>query len=134
MPRSASYATALALASMLLVGGAAHAQAGKPVTIDMQLSEFHFAPSHLDLTKGQTYLLRVTNDGKHAHSFSAKDFFKAVDLSPAASAKVGDGDIEVPTGQTVEVEVTAAKAGSYEMHCSHPLHSTLGMKGQIVIH
>ena len=29
--------------------------------------------------------------------------------------------------------LTPQKPGTYEMHCTHPFHSMLGMKGQIVV-
>lgn len=135
MPSFAARAvTVLALAPMLVFAGGAFAQPGKPIAIDVQLSEFSFAPAQLDLNSGQAYLLRLTNSGKHAHDLSAKAFFQTAALDPGASAKIDHGEIDVPEGQTVEVELTPGKPGSYEMHCSRPMHSMLGMKGKIVVH
>jgi len=136
MPPSAARAIAAAFlisTPMLAVADPALAQAGKPTVIDIKLSEFRFAPAQIELDHGQTYLLRLTNDGRHAHDLSAKDFFKAVALDPAAAAKINNGDIDVPEGQTVEVALTPSTPGTYEMHCGRPMHSMLGMKGQIVV-
>jgi plastocyanin len=136
MPPSAAPSIAAALlisAPMLAMAGQAFAQPDKPTVIDIKLSEFRFAPAQLELAHGQTYLLRLTNDGKHAHDLSAKDFFKAAALGPDTSAKIKNGDIDVPEGQTVEVALTPSAPGTYEMHCARPMHSMLGMKGQIVV-
>jgi uncharacterized cupredoxin-like copper-binding protein len=127
-------ATVLVLASMLVPVGGASAEAVKPTVINVQLSEFSFAPAHIDLNHGQAYVLRVTNAGKHAHDLSAKAFFQTVALSSAASAMTDDGDIGVAEGQTVDVELTPTTPGTYEMHCTHPMHSMLGMRGQFVVH
>ena len=137
MPPSAARSIAAALlasAAMLAVADHAFAQADKPTVIDIKLSEFRFAPTQIELAHGQTYLLRLTNDGQHAHDLSAKDFFKVATMGSDASAKIKNGDIDVPEGQTVEVELTPGTPGTYEMHCARPMHSMLGMKGEIVVH
>ena len=136
MPTFAARAAAavLAFGPMLVVADGAFAQARPPTVIELRLSEFRFAPADIDLTHGQTYLLRLTNDGKRDHDLSAKAFFQTAALGPGGAAKVDNGDIDVPEGQTVEVELTPASPGTYEMHCTRPMHSMLGMKGRIVVH
>ncbi|MGC1302073.1 MAG: cupredoxin domain-containing protein [Caulobacteraceae bacterium] len=113
---------------------AAHAMAQPaPTVIPVELTEFHYSPANIELEQGHSYVLRVANTGGVAHDLSAKAFFQTVALAPGAADKVHDGDIEVPKGQTVEVAFVASKAGSYEMHCTHPLHTMFGMKGHIVV-
>jgi len=123
-----------AVASML-AAAIAHAQPPAPPTvISVQLSEFRFAPATLELNAGQPYVLRVTNSGKHGHDLKAKAFFDAVSLGAHSAAKVKDGAVEVAPGETADIALTPTAAGSYEMHCTHPLHATMGMKGQITVH
>jgi uncharacterized cupredoxin-like copper-binding protein len=130
--RPALAAGALAL---VLAASAASAQpAPSPTVIAVQLSEFSFSPTTIELTHGQTYVLRLTNSGKHGHDLKAKAFFEAVSLAPDSAAKVKDGAVEVAPGETADVALTPTAAGSYEMHCTHPLHATMGMKGQITVH
>jgi plastocyanin len=46
---------------------------------------------------------------------------------------VKDGAVEVDEGQSVDVTVTPIKPGTYPLTCTHFLHETFGMKGQIVV-
>jgi uncharacterized cupredoxin-like copper-binding protein len=112
----------------------ASAQTAAPTVIAVQLSEYRFTPETIELNRGQSYVLRLTNSGKHGHDLKAKAFLQAVSLAADSAAKVKDGAIEVDPGETTDVALTPTAAGSYEMHCDHPLHATLGMKGQIVVH
>jgi len=123
-------AAALTLAAALPLASAAVAQ---PQTIRVELSEYKFAPMEIDLAKGQTYVLHLTNTGSKSHDLSAKAFFATVALGPASAAKVKNGDIDVDEGESVDVTLTPQQAGAFEMHCTKFLHAMLGMKGQIVV-
>ena len=63
-----------ALAAML-AAGAAGAQGEAPTVVAVQLSEFSYSPTTIELNRGQAYVLRLTNSGAHAHDLSAKAFF-----------------------------------------------------------
>jgi plastocyanin len=126
-------AAMLASVSLLEVCGVAQAQPAQPTVISVQLSEFRYSPAEIDLDHGQSYILRVTNTGKRAHDLSAKAFFQAVTIAPADAAVVQGGMIEVAPGEMASVTLTTTTAGTYEMHCTHPLHSMLGMSGKIVV-
>jgi len=123
------------LAAMAVAAMPASAALAQPTVTPIQvvLSEFHYAPSEIDLVHGQTYVLRITNDGKHAHNLSAKAFFATVALDPASAASVKNGAVEVVSGESADVELVPKTPGTYEMHCTHPLHSMLGMTGKIVV-
>ena len=114
--------------------GAAGAAVAQPTVINIQLSEYKFAPMQLTLEHGQAYVLHLTNTGGKAHDLSAKAFFETVALAPGSAAKVKGGDVDLDEGESVDVALTPQKPGTYEMHCTHPFHSMLGMKGQIVVH
>jgi uncharacterized cupredoxin-like copper-binding protein len=121
---------ALVFGGSMVIAGAACAQ---PTVINVQLSEYKFAPMQLTLEHGQAYVLHLTNTGGKAHDLSAKAFFQTVTLAPASAAKVKDGDVDLDEGESADVALTPQKPGTYEMHCTHPFHSMLGMKGQIIV-
>ncbi|HLY80333.1 MAG TPA: cupredoxin domain-containing protein [Caulobacteraceae bacterium] len=121
---------ALVLTGALAVAGVAVAQ---PTVVNIQLSEYKFAPAQLTLEHGQAYVLHLTNTGGKAHDLSAKAFFQTVALAPGSAGKVKDGDVDLDDGESADVALTPQKPGTYEMHCTHPFHSMLGMKGQIVV-
>jgi uncharacterized cupredoxin-like copper-binding protein len=120
----------LAFGAGLAVASAAAAQ---PTVINIQLTEYKYAPMQLTLDHGQAYVLHVTNTGGKGHDLSAKAFFQTVTLAPGSAAKVKDGGIDLDEGESADVALTPLKPGTYEMHCTHPFHAMLGMKGQIVV-
>jgi plastocyanin len=122
-----------ALAASLALGLASAASA-QPTVINVQLDEYKYVPMQIDLHAGQAYVFHLTNTGSKDHDLSAKAFFATVALDPATASKVKNGDIDVDEGESVDVAFTPRAAGSYEMHCTRPFHSMLGMKGQIVVH
>jgi plastocyanin len=123
----------LLAALALVVPAAAAAQDTRATVIAVQLSEFRYGPAEIDLVHGQPYVLRITNVGKRAHDLSAKAFFATVTLNPASKASVQDGAVEVVSGETADVAFIAQTPGTFEMHCTHPLHAMLGMTGKIVV-
>jgi uncharacterized cupredoxin-like copper-binding protein len=102
---------------------------------DMQitLSNFNFAPNMLHLQRNMSYAIHLMNNASGAHSFSAPGLFAAVAIAPEDRAKIVNGRIEIPAGQTVDVVITPMTAGSYPIVCTHFLHQTFGMKGEAVI-
>jgi uncharacterized cupredoxin-like copper-binding protein len=131
MQSSSKALGAFVLSLAVAAGGVAFAQ---PTVINIQLSEYKYAPMQLTLEHGQAYVLHLTNTGGKAHDLSAKAFFETVALAPGSAPKVKDGDVDVDEGESVDVALTPQKPGTYEMHCTHPFHSMLGMKGQIIVH
>ena len=123
----------MALVLMGWVAGAHAQDAATPTTISIALSEFKITPSTIALQPNHPYTFHLTNLGGSGHSFSAKAFFKAVTAAPASTEAVADGTIEVPKVGAVDVTFVTGQAGEFEMHCTHPLHSTFGMKGKIVV-
>ena len=101
--------------------------------IQVTLSNFNFAPNMLRLQRNMSYAIHLMNSASGGHSFSAPGFFSAMTVAPEDRAKIVNGKIEIPAGQTVDITVTPMTAGSYPIVCSHFLHSTFGMKGDAVI-
>jgi plastocyanin len=126
-------ATIVAAVGLMAASGDGRAQSAQPTVITVQLSEYRFAPAEIDLDHGQTYVLRVVNSGTKAHDLSAKAFFQTVTLAPGSASEVQDGEVELAMGESADVTFTTGAPGTYEMHCTHPLHAMLGMKGRIVV-
>ncbi|MCT2558881.1 cupredoxin domain-containing protein [Tsuneonella sp. YG55] len=102
-------------------------------TIAVELSNFAFAPATIELVHGRAYALQLTNTGSGGHNFAAPRFFAAAAVDPADRRSIRKGGIEVGKGATVTVRFTAPAAGHYDVRCTHFLHSTFGMKGEIVV-
>ncbi len=126
-------AAGLGASALLGVAIAAHAQGPDASVVNVEMSEFHYAPAEIDLLQGHRYVFHITNTGGVAHDLEAKDFFQTVQLAPEAAAKLSGGRIELAKGETLDVAFVTSKPGVFEMHCTHPLHSVFGMKGKIVV-
>lgn len=109
------------------------ANAQEPAVVQIHLANFRFSPNPIMLHHGRAYVLRLVNDARGGHDFTAKDFFVASAMTSAERARVADGEIEVPPGQVREVRLTAPASGTYSLKCSHAFHKAFGMKGKIVV-
>ena len=109
------------------------APAQAPAAVNVQLSNFKFAPTTIVLTHGQPYVLRLANVASGGHDFSAPAFFAASSIAEPDSAAIKDGTIEVPAGQVREIHLTAPAAGSYPLKCTHAFHKMFGMSGSIIV-
>jgi uncharacterized cupredoxin-like copper-binding protein len=125
-------AAAIAVFGVAVASGPALAQ-DAPTPITVQLTDYRFAPSEIDLVHGQSYVLHLVNPHGGGHDLSAKAFFQSVTLTPESAAVVHDGDVEVKGGQSADIAFTAGAPGTYEMKCTHPMHAMFGMTGKIVV-
>jgi len=98
-------------------------------TVEVQLSNFDFAPNAIRLRAGEPIVLRLVNSGRGGHDFAAAEFFAA---AAGVSGPVSEGRVEVPGRQSAEVRLTPAR-GRYRLRCTHMLHSTFGMTGEIIV-
>lgn len=122
----------MVLASALL-GAPVQAQ-DTPKRVEIVLSSFKYAPNRIVLQHGETYLLHFTNEASGGHNFAAPSFFAAARVDPRDAGTVKDGEVELHSGKSVDIRVTAPSApGSYKVHCSHFMHTTFGMTGDIVV-
>ena len=119
-------------ASMVALAAPAAVAQG-PAVINVQLSNFKFAPQDIVLEHGQAYVLHLTNVADGGHDFMAEEFFDASSIAPEDRRLVIEGSVEVPAGQVREVHQTAPAAGSYKLKCSHSFHKMFGMSGTIVV-
>ncbi|GLK45868.1 hypothetical protein GCM10017612_37880 [Novosphingobium resinovorum] len=102
-------------------------------TLDVQLSSFQFSPSTITLQHGQAYDLHFANVSSGGHDFTAKEFFAAAQIMDSDRARVSGGKVAVDAGHSVDVHLVAPMAGTYKVRCTHFMHSTFGMTGEIVV-
>lgn len=100
-----------------------------PQRIEIRLSNFAFEPRAIALTAGRPVTLHLVNSGGGGHNFSAPQFFAA---STGVSGPVDEGAVEVPGRQSVDITLTPSP-GTYQLRCTHTMHSTLGMRGTITV-
>jgi plastocyanin len=96
------------------------------------LTDFAFTPDHIALRAGVPIRLRLVNNSKGGHDFSAPAFFAASNIAPGSTTPA-DGAIEVGSHQTVEIAVTPRVPGTYPVECTHFLHSLFGMTATIAV-
>jgi plastocyanin len=106
--------------------------AAAPETIAVRLSNFAYSPDPLRLRAGVPVRLQFVNTSGGGHDFVAPAFFAASVFAPG-SAPPPEGRLDVPAGATVELTLTPRAAGSYEVACTHFLHSLFGMTGKVVV-
>jgi uncharacterized cupredoxin-like copper-binding protein len=123
-----SVAIALVMATSVLAQESSQAD-----RVAIELSSFKFTPSTITLEHGRPYVLHLSNKARGSHNFVAKTFFAAADVAPADRARLSKGGIEVDGGDQAEIHFTAPSPGRYEVHCSHFMHTSFGMKGEIIV-
>jgi plastocyanin len=121
----------LPLVALLLAlsPGAGWAQDGAQ-TVTIRLSNFSFQPDHLRLRAGVPVHLRLVNASGGGHDFSAPAFFAASSYF-AGSAAPPEGTIDVAGKTTAEISLVPRRPGTYQVECTHFLHSLFGMTATI---
>ena len=102
-----------------------------PQTVEVRLSNFDYTPGVIRLRAGEAVTLKLVNSSGGGHNFSAPAFFEAARLLPGANPQIREGTVEVRSRQIVTMHLVPAR-GTYRLRCTHTLHSTLGMRGQII--
>lgn len=101
--------------------------------VAVQLSSFRFTPATITLKQGRAYDLHLENRASGGHDFAAKEFFSAAQIMDADRAKASGGKVSLAAGQSVDVHFIAPHAGTYKLRCTHFMHSSFGMTGEIVV-
>lgn len=122
----------LALAALALSVPVTAAEA--PAKVTVTLANFSFTPADLHLHAGQPVTIHFVNDGSGGHDFTAAEFFAAATMDAANRARVdgAKGRVSLGKGESRDVTLTP-RAGTYKVHCSHFMHSTMGMTGKLVV-
>ena len=115
-----------AAAISFLAGDPAAAQ---PAARTIYVWSYHFAPDPIDLAAGRPVTLTFVNRSGSSHDFTSPTFFA---YARVISGDVRNGTVELPPGETKRVTLVP-RLGTYRAHCSHFLHSLLGMNDTIVV-
>lgn len=122
----ATFAAAAAAALLFLVAAPAAAQ---PAQVVVQVWSFGFGPQPIRLAAGKSVALTFANQSGGSHDFTAEEFFKAATITSGAAP---GGEIELKPHETKTITLVPS-AGTYKAHCSHFLHSQMGMTDEIVV-
>ncbi|WP_395335823.1 cupredoxin domain-containing protein [Novosphingobium sp. BL-8H] len=131
MVTAAALALVAAQASSQAPQGTTDWSRAEPVTVE--LSNFKFSPSAIQLKQGRAYDLRLANMASGGHDFSAGEFFAAARIMDADRAKITEGRVAVAAGKSVDIHLVAPAPGTYKLRCTHFMHSSFGMTGEIVV-
>ena len=101
---------ALLFAIPMAALGAQPAAPQTAAVVNVQLSNFRFAPRTIVLDRGRAYVMRFYNASKGGHDFTAPAFFAAARVAPADRRMVVEGEVEVHPGMVHEVRLTAPAA------------------------
>ena len=130
MSRLAVCAAAALASAGLAAPAAAQPDWGNAARVEVRLSSFAFDPKLIHLHAGQPVLLHLVNTGSGGHDFAAKAFFAAATLRDPAS--VSGGRVALGGHQSRDVALVP-RAGRYPLKCTHMMHATFGMTGEIVV-
>ena len=117
-----------AAAAALSLALAAPAPA-QPAAQTILVASFSFGPKPIQLAAGQPVTLIFVNRSGSGHDFTAKEFFASSRIIAGAAP---GGEIELRGGQTRSITLVPVR-GTYKAHCSHFLHSAMGMTDQIIV-
>ncbi len=119
----------IALASLpVLAPGSSMATDSVPSIISIELGDYSFSPSEIEVRAGSTVQLQLTNrDTVVPHNFTLRDGNAGLDI-----------DVNLSAGKARLVEITPLTPGSYKFYCSKKLplmksHRKRGMEGTLTV-
>lgn len=130
------YAT-IPLAGLMIASSAIAQPSGdiwaEAVPLAIKLSSFKYDPSTITLRHGVPYILRLENVSDGGHDFQAREFFAQAEIAETDRPKVSDGKVSLRGGESADIHLIAPKPGNYKIRCTHFLHSSFGMTGQLLV-
>jgi len=90
---------------------------------------YGFSPHPLHLAAGRPVTLTFVNRSGSSHDFTAHTFFGN---SRILSGDAAEGEVELGPRETKSVTLVP-RPGVYKAHCSHFLHSAMGMTDNIYV-
>jgi uncharacterized cupredoxin-like copper-binding protein len=108
---------------------AATVQLAKAELVVVQLIDDSFVPDQLVFRSGVLYRLRLENDGKEMHEFTAPEFFKAIEVKNPEVLEQALPEVLLHPGDRKELYFIARQPGRYALRCAD--HDWDGMVGEI---
>ena len=118
----------LAAATALSLITSAPASAQAPAYV-INLSSYAYAPHPIQLRAGLPVTLTFVNRSNKGHDFTAREFFASARITAGAAP---GGKVRLGPGRTQSLTLIP-RAGTYDVHCSHFLHSQMGMRTRILV-
>ncbi len=108
------------------------------IDVTIELDEYSFSPSTVELKVNQPYRLQVINNGDVKHYFTAEDFYRTAAFRKAQD---GSGELKAPffkaielfPGEQIDLYLIPTAAGTYDSVCTIGGHEAAGMSGSIVV-
>jgi plastocyanin len=122
-------ASRLLAAAAIGFAATASAQPVAAPAYTIALYSYGYQPGTIVLSAGRAVTLNFVNRAGKGHDFTAPKFFAA---SRILSGNAGGDEIDVGPGQSRSITLIPT-AGRYAVHCGHPFHKMLGMRGDIVV-
>src|SRR6266545_772703 len=108
-------------------------------TIQVETTDtLRFVPDHLDVRVGETIAFEIRNAGNQPHEFftgtpADQQQHEREMVEDGAPMHAEPGQIDVPTGKTVQLVYTFNDPGTLEYGCHIPGHYPAGMRGMITV-
>ena len=101
-------------------GGSAATPVPGGKILNVETTEFTFAPNKFEAKVGDKLTFKITNKGVLDHSVAIIDLDGAV-----------IGRVDVRIGSTASLNFVPNKAGTYQLYCDVPGHKDSGMVGTL---
>ena len=118
-----------AFAAVLIATFFTSAGAESPPAQVIQVRSFGFAPAPIRLVAGKPVTLTFQNVSGSSHDFTAKEFFA---YSKITAGSAPEGEIELRGHESKSITLIP-RYGTYHAHCSHFMHSLMGMHTEIIV-
>jgi uncharacterized cupredoxin-like copper-binding protein len=113
---------ALAIAALSLAACGGSSDGGASIkTIKITETDYHLAPSSVQVDVPGVYTFHVVNNGNLTHALEVE--------GEGVEAKTDD----ISPGSSADLEVEVTKAGSYEVYCPIGDHRKLGMEARLTV-
>jgi uncharacterized cupredoxin-like copper-binding protein len=132
--------TGLLSTAAVVLAGCSAAREVQSVTVQAQ--DLAFSPTSITVTAGQPVVLTLENSGALEHDLSILEFpvEGQAQQSGGSDHSAEHGDAEGPdlhvsalAGQSVTLEFTPSKPGTYEFWCMVAGHKEAGMTGTLIV-
>lgn len=102
-----------------------------PEIVMVTMVDNRFEPDRLTFQTGKAYELRLENQGKDMHEFTAPAFLRAATIRDPRLLVNGGTDIVLQPGKIVSLLFIAPAKGRYDLTCAD--HDWDGMTGTITV-